>query len=154
MTRHDYLPFGEEIGTGTGGRTTGQRYRGVDKVRQQFTGQERKFAAAEALVDGKTPEPTANAAGEVLARPALMYVSYPPPGRSIDTQLEIQRKGAGFTIKYADEVRCAVTYKVLLQDAKISGEYFIANCDHAKWRRKGGKFLAVRSSTARDAREP
>jgi RHS repeat-associated protein len=40
-TRHDYLPFGEELGTGTGGRTTEQGYSASDGVRQQFTGQQR-----------------------------------------------------------------------------------------------------------------
>jgi RHS repeat-associated protein len=41
MTRHDYMPFGEEIGAGTGGRTTNQGYSQPDDVRQQFTGKER-----------------------------------------------------------------------------------------------------------------
>jgi RHS repeat-associated protein len=40
IKRHDYLPFGEELFAGTGGRTTGQGYSG-DNVRQQFTGYER-----------------------------------------------------------------------------------------------------------------
>jgi RHS repeat-associated protein len=40
IRRHDYLPFGEELLAGTGGRTTGQGYAG-DNVRQQFTGYER-----------------------------------------------------------------------------------------------------------------
>ena len=40
-SRHDYLPFGEEISAGTGGRTTTQGYGANDKVRQQFTGYER-----------------------------------------------------------------------------------------------------------------
>ncbi|HMM81493.1 MAG TPA: RHS repeat-associated core domain-containing protein [Pyrinomonadaceae bacterium] len=39
ISRHDYLPFGEEI-DGTGGRTTGLGY-GTDSVRKQFTGYER-----------------------------------------------------------------------------------------------------------------
>jgi RHS repeat-associated protein len=30
VTRHDYLPFGEEVGAGTGGRTIGQGYNGND----------------------------------------------------------------------------------------------------------------------------
>ncbi len=38
--RHDYLPFGEEIGANVGGRTTGQGYVG-DNVRQKFTGKQR-----------------------------------------------------------------------------------------------------------------
>jgi RHS repeat-associated protein len=38
--RHDYLPFGEEVAVGTGGRTTQQGYV-VDNVRQKFTQKER-----------------------------------------------------------------------------------------------------------------
>lgn len=41
ISRHDYMPFGEEVTAGTGGRTTAQGYGGVDGVRQQFTGYER-----------------------------------------------------------------------------------------------------------------
>ncbi len=40
IKRHDYLPFGEELYAGTGGRTTQQGY-AADGVRQQFTGKER-----------------------------------------------------------------------------------------------------------------
>ena len=39
VKRHDYLPFGEELSAGTGGRTWGQGYTG-DSVRQRFTGYE------------------------------------------------------------------------------------------------------------------
>ena len=39
MSRHDYLPFGEELFAGTGGRTTAQGYVG-DNLRQKFTGYE------------------------------------------------------------------------------------------------------------------
>ena len=39
VKRHDYLPFGEELSAGIGGRTTGQGYSG-DSVRQHFTGYE------------------------------------------------------------------------------------------------------------------
>jgi RHS repeat-associated protein len=40
IKRHDYLPFGEEIGAGVGGRTSGQGYVGnADGVKQHFTGQ-------------------------------------------------------------------------------------------------------------------
>jgi RHS repeat-associated protein len=35
--RHDYLPFGEEISAGIGGRTTGQGYSVSDDTRQKFT---------------------------------------------------------------------------------------------------------------------
>jgi RHS repeat-associated protein len=40
IKRHDYLPFGEELYAGAGGRTAQQGYAG-DSVRQQFTGYER-----------------------------------------------------------------------------------------------------------------
>jgi len=36
-----YLPFGEELGAGTGGRTTAQGYSASDGVRQHFTQKER-----------------------------------------------------------------------------------------------------------------
>jgi RHS repeat-associated protein len=39
--RHDYMPFGEEINSGTGGRTTQQGYGGGDSIRQKFTQKER-----------------------------------------------------------------------------------------------------------------
>jgi RHS repeat-associated protein len=41
VKRHDYLPFGEELFAGTGGRTILQGYSGGDGVRQQFTLKER-----------------------------------------------------------------------------------------------------------------
>lgn len=40
MKRHDYLPYGEELVAGAGGRTVAQGYSG-DGVRQQFTSKER-----------------------------------------------------------------------------------------------------------------
>jgi RHS repeat-associated protein len=43
-SRHDYLPFGEEISVNMGGRTAGQQYvygTGDDGIRQKFTGHER-----------------------------------------------------------------------------------------------------------------
>jgi RHS repeat-associated protein len=39
VRRHDYLPFGEEVYAGTGGRTTAQGYMS-DSTRQKFTGYE------------------------------------------------------------------------------------------------------------------
>jgi RHS repeat-associated protein len=42
ISRHDYMPFGEEIGAGVGGRTTGMGFPGSsDGIRQRFTCQER-----------------------------------------------------------------------------------------------------------------
>ena len=42
LKRHDYLPFGEEIFAGAGGRSTSIGYTSGDGVRQQFTGKERE----------------------------------------------------------------------------------------------------------------
>jgi YD repeat-containing protein len=41
MSRHDYLPFGEELFAPTGGRSAAMGYSGGDGVRQQFTSKER-----------------------------------------------------------------------------------------------------------------
>jgi RHS repeat-associated protein len=41
LKRHDYLPFGEELSAGTGGRTPAMGYVSGDGVRQQFTSKER-----------------------------------------------------------------------------------------------------------------
>jgi len=41
VSRHDYMPFGEELGSGVGGRTTGIGYGAADGVRKKFTGYER-----------------------------------------------------------------------------------------------------------------
>jgi RHS repeat-associated protein len=41
VKRHDYLPFGEELFAGQGGRTTTQGYSAADGVRQKFTLKER-----------------------------------------------------------------------------------------------------------------
>jgi RHS repeat-associated protein len=41
ISRHDYMPFGEEVMAGTGGRLTTQGYAGNDGVKQKFTGYER-----------------------------------------------------------------------------------------------------------------
>lgn len=40
-SRRDYLPFGEEIQAGIGGRTTAMKYSVADGLRQRFTGHER-----------------------------------------------------------------------------------------------------------------
>ena len=37
VKRHDYLPFGEELIAGAGGRATAQGYGATDNVRQKFT---------------------------------------------------------------------------------------------------------------------
>jgi hypothetical protein len=37
----DYMPFGEELGSGVGGRTIGMGFGATDGVRQKFTGKER-----------------------------------------------------------------------------------------------------------------
>ncbi len=41
VSRHDYMPFGVELGAGTAGRTTGMGYGATDGIRQQFTQKER-----------------------------------------------------------------------------------------------------------------
>ena len=41
VSRHDYLPFGEELSSVVGLRSSSQGYSATDRVRQQFTSKER-----------------------------------------------------------------------------------------------------------------
>src|SRR6185369_628991 len=41
VSRHDYMPFGEELGSGVGGRTTGMGFVVSDGQRHKFTSHER-----------------------------------------------------------------------------------------------------------------
>ena len=41
VSRHDYMPYGEEVSAGIGGRTATQGYGQTDNARQKFTGYER-----------------------------------------------------------------------------------------------------------------
>jgi RHS repeat-associated protein len=41
VSRHDYVPFGEELFAGTGGRTTAMGFSATDGLRKQFTDQQR-----------------------------------------------------------------------------------------------------------------
>lgn len=41
VARHDYLPFGEDVGAGAGRRTEAQKYNAPDPTRQLYTGNER-----------------------------------------------------------------------------------------------------------------
>jgi RHS repeat-associated protein len=69
ISRHDYLPYGEELFAGTGGRTSGIGYTSGDSVRQKFTGYEHdsetglEFAQARyyASIQGRftSPDPVA-----------------------------------------------------------------------------------------------
>jgi RHS repeat-associated protein len=57
VKRHDYLPFGEELFTGTGGRTTTQGYSG-DSVRQHFTGYEADAETGLNFAEARYQSPT------------------------------------------------------------------------------------------------
>jgi RHS repeat-associated protein len=47
ISRHDYMPFGEELGAGTGGRTSSMGFPGTsDGLRQKFTQKERDVETA------------------------------------------------------------------------------------------------------------
>lgn len=80
VTRHDYLPFGEELLAGTGGRADTQGYGTAGSVRQQFTGYERDdetkldFAQARYFASGQgrftSPDPY-NVVWDIQALPSL-----------------------------------------------------------------------------------
>jgi RHS repeat-associated protein len=90
VKRHDYLPFGEEIFAGTGGRTPQHGYGAADYVRQKFTQKERdietgldyfgaryfastqgRFTSPDPLLSsGRVPQPQSwNRYSYVLSRP-------------------------------------------------------------------------------------
>jgi RHS repeat-associated protein len=78
MSRHDYMPFGEELGAGTSGRTTGMGFSaGGDTNRKQFTGYERDtetgldFAQARfyGSIQGRFTSPDPFSASAVIADP-------------------------------------------------------------------------------------
>ena len=72
VSRHDYMPFGEELFAGTGGRSSSQGYGGSETLRKKFTGYERDsetgldFAQARyyASTNGRfnSPDPLASSA--------------------------------------------------------------------------------------------
>ena len=72
ISRHDYKPFGEELLSGTGNRSSSQGYGGTDNLRKKFTGYERDaesgldFAQARyyANTNGRfqSPDPLASSA--------------------------------------------------------------------------------------------
>jgi RHS repeat-associated protein len=41
ISRHDYMPFGDELGSGVGGRNSGMGFGVADTIRQKFTSKER-----------------------------------------------------------------------------------------------------------------
>lgn len=77
VKRHDYLPFGEEIFAGTGGRTSLQGY-AADNVRQKFTKYERDsetgldFAQARYYSNAQGRFTSIDAAGPELANPQTL----------------------------------------------------------------------------------
>jgi len=58
VSRHDYLPFGEELFAGTGGRTTVQGYSASDGVRQHFTGYEEDLETGLNFAQARYQSPT------------------------------------------------------------------------------------------------
>jgi RHS repeat-associated protein len=85
--RHDYLPFGEEIANGVGGRTTQQGYGGQDNIRQKFTLKER---------DGETGLDYFNARYYSSA-----YGRFASPDEFVGVPREIQTLGSGHPRKQA-----------------------------------------------------
>lgn len=78
VSRHDYLPFGEELGAGTGGRTTSMGFSNSgDNNRKKFTGYERDsetgldFAQAryDSSTQGRFTSPDPFAASATISNP-------------------------------------------------------------------------------------
>jgi len=79
MTRHDYLPFGEEIFAPTGGRSTAMGYAGGDGVRQQFTAYERDV---ETGLDYSNARYFANTQGRFTSPDPMLSSGKPPEPQS------------------------------------------------------------------------
>lgn len=76
-SRRDFLPFGEEIASGTGGRTTAQGYGGQDSIRQKFTGYQKD---AETSLDFAEARMYENVTGRFTAvDPTLKSVGFDEP---------------------------------------------------------------------------
>ena len=107
VSRHDYLPFGQELFAGTGGRTTAQGYSASDGVRQHFTQQERdvetgldyfnsryysssqgRFSSADVFVGRLANPQTLNLYSYVKNNP-LKYVD--PSGHSPQDPIDVTR---------------------------------------------------------------
>ncbi|HYE12952.1 MAG TPA: RHS repeat-associated core domain-containing protein [Pyrinomonadaceae bacterium] len=79
VTRHDYLPFGEELPAGAAGRVTGQGYGQVDNVRQKFTGYERDV---ETGLDYAQARYYGNSTGRFTSPDPLLSSANPPSPQS------------------------------------------------------------------------
>jgi RHS repeat-associated protein len=121
VKRHDYLPFGEELSAGTGGRTAAMGYVVGDGVRQQFTAQERdaetgldyfqarhyasiqgRFTAVDPLIASASyGDPQSwNRYTYGLNNP-LKYID--PTGMSTDDTTK--KSGGGYYVKKTDEIK-------------------------------------------------
>jgi RHS repeat-associated protein len=126
IKRHDYLPFGEEVFAGTGGRTAQQGY-ATDNVRQKFTKYERDsetgldWAEARYFSSTQGRFTSADTAGPDLATPQTLnkyQYSFNNPLRYVDPDglygRDVHRDltfalafAAGYSFKEASQIASA-----------------------------------------------
>jgi RHS repeat-associated protein len=111
VSRHDYLPFGEELFAGTGGRTTAMGYGASDGIRKKFTQYERDaetgldFAQARyySNTQGRFTSPDPFAGSATIGNPQTfnryVYVGNNPVNASDPTGMS---GGAMFSMNYMD----------------------------------------------------
>jgi len=117
VSRHDYLPFGEELGATIGGRTTGMGYSVADGLRQKFTQKERdnetgldyfgaryyastqgRFTSSDAFwKDSQVGEPQSWNKYSYVRNNPLRYVD--PQGEKADVEIVTDEKHKTGTIK-------------------------------------------------------
>ena len=116
VRRHDYLPFGEELSAGTGGRMPTQGYSLVDNVRQKFTkyerdeetqldyAQARYYANVQGRFTSVDPEGASADIGDPQSWNAYTYARNNP-------LLYVDPDGRTYLIKHADGTTELVTDK-------------------------------------------
>lgn len=94
VKRHDYLPFGEELFAGAGGRTSGLGYSAGDGVRQQFTSYERD---SETNLDFAGARYYSNAQGRFTSVDPLMASAVPADPQSFNRYSYVTNRPLSFT---------------------------------------------------------
>jgi RHS repeat-associated protein len=130
VSRHDYKPFGEELGSGTGGRTTGMGFSNSgDNNRKKFTGYKRDtetgldFAQARyyANLQGRFTSPDPFSASAVTADPQTFnryaYTNN-SPSKSVDPDGTISHPAINITANghISTAFSCAEADAIIAED--------------------------------------
>lgn len=159
VSRHDYLPFGEELFAGTGGRTPAHGYTVTDNVRQKFTSKERDsetgldyfLARYYSSTQGRFTSVDPGNAGAKLGNPqswnAYAYtfnnpVNYQDPdGMEVKicgtdgqcTDKDTHLSDENFNKWFRDDKSIKLKGGSIYKDGELIGTYRILSIDGAPW---------------------